>query len=414
MRTPSHPSLPTRRHALRWLGAGLGSTVLGACGGGAVVVVWGETPAAAASGPSQTGALPAVRASAVIVARGLSRPWALVFLPDGRMLVTERTGALRIVSMDGTLSAPVAGVPAVDARGQGGLLDVALDPAFATNRRIYLSYAEAGTGAESGRNGTAVARGVLAADGSSLTDVQVIFRQTPKIDSTAHFGSRLAFAPDGTLFITLGDRFSQRDAAQDLSNTLGKVVRLRADGSVPPDNPFVGRAGVRAEIWSYGHRNVQGAAIHPQTGELWTHEHGPQGGDEVNITRAGRNYGWPKISYGCEYGAPVGNCPPVGGATSGHGMEQPVTYWVPTSIAPCGMAFYTGTLFPSWRGSLFAGALAGQALWRLQLDGDRVVAREALFADLGERIRDVRQGPDGALYLISDGDSAKIYRVQPA
>jgi glucose/arabinose dehydrogenase len=301
----------------------------------------------------------------------------------------------------------------VDARGQGGLLDVALDPAFAANRRVYLSYAEAGTGAEAGRNGTAVARGVLSNDGTRLSDVQVIFRQTPKIDSTAHFGSRLVFAPDGTLFITLGDRFSQRDAAQDLSNTLGKVVRIHPDGSVPKDNPFVGRAGVREEIWSYGHRNVQGAALHPVTGELWTHEHGPQGGDEINITRAGRNYGWPKISYGCEYGAPVGNCPPVGGATSAPGMEQPVTYWVPTSIAPCGMTFYTASVFPQWRGNLFIGALAGQALWRLQLGGNKVVAREALLADLGERIRDVRQGPDGAIYLISDGASAKIYRLQP-
>jgi glucose/arabinose dehydrogenase len=412
MQTPSHPTLPTRRHTLRWLGAGLGSTVLGACGGGAVLV-WGETPASAASNPLPVDTQPAVKVAAVIVASGLSRPWALTFLPDGRMLVTERTGALRIVGLDGKVAAPIAGVPAVDARGQGGLLDVALDPAFAANRRVYLSYAEAGTGAEAGRNGTAVARGVLSNDSTRLSDVQVIFRQTPKIDSTAHFGSRLVFAPDGTLFITSGDRFSQRDAAQDLSNTLGKVVRIHPDGSVPKDNPFVGRAGVREEIWSYGHRNVQGAALHPVTGELWTHEHGPQGGDEVNITRAGRNYGWPKISYGCEYGAPVGNCPPVGGATSAPGMEQPVTYWVPTSIAPCGMAFYTGSVFPQWRGNLFVGALAGQALWRLQLDGNKVVAREALLTDLGERIRDVRQGPDGAIYLISDGASAKIYRLQP-
>ncbi|MGC8507507.1 MAG: PQQ-dependent sugar dehydrogenase [Thiomonas sp.] len=403
---------PPRRRALRWLGAGMGSTALAACGGGAVLV-WGEFPASAASaasGPAARNPQPAVR----IAASGLSRPWALAFLPDGRMLVTERTGALRIVSLDGRIGAPIAGVPAVDARGQGGLLDVALDPGFASNRRIYLSYAEAGSGVDAGRNGTAVARAALSADGTRLNAVQVIFRQTPKIDSTAHFGSRLAFAPDGSLFVTLGDRFTQRDAAQDLSNTLGKVVRIRPDGSVPPDNPFVGRADARPEIWSYGHRNVQGAAIHPTTGELWTHEHGPQGGDEVNITRAGRNYGWPRISYGCEYGAPVGRCTPVGGATSAPGMEQPLTYWVPTSIAPCGMAFYTASLFPQWRGSLFLGALAGQALWRLQLDGNEVVAREALFTDLGERIRDVRQGPDGALYLISDGASAKIYRVQPA
>ncbi|MGA8009671.1 MAG: PQQ-dependent sugar dehydrogenase [Thiomonas sp.] len=403
----------TRRHALRWLGAGLGSTALGACGGGAVLV-WGEAPASAASNPLLPITTPPVKIAVVTVAIGLSRPWALVFLPDGRMLVTERTGELRIVGMDGKASGPIAGVPAVDARGQGGLLDVALDPDFATNRWVFLSYAEAGTGADAGRNGTAVARGSLSADGARLTDVQVIFRQTPKIDSTAHFGGRLVFAPDGRLFVTLGERYSQRDAAQDLSNTLGKVVRINADGSVPPDNPFVGRADARPEIWSYGHRNVQGAAIHPVTRDLWTHEHGPQGGDEVNIDRAGRNYGWPRISYGCEYGAPVGNCPPVGGATSAPGMEQPVTYWVPTSIAPCGMVFYTGGLFPQWRGNLFIGALAGQALWRLQLDGDRVVAREPLLTDLGERIRDVRQGPDGAIYLISDGALAKIYRLQPA
>ena len=382
----------TRRHALRWLGAGAGFATL----------AWGETPA------------PRIEPTAVTVAGGLSHPWSLAFLPDSRMLVTERTGTLRIVTETGAASAPIAGIPAVDARGQGGLLDVALDPAFAANRRVYLSYAEPGSGAESGRNGTAVARGTLAADGTRLANLQVIFRQQPKIASTAHFGSRLAFAPDGTLFITLGDRYTERDAAQDLSNTLGKVVRIHTDGSVPADNPFVGRAGVRPEIWSYGHRNVQGAVLHPVTGELWTHEHGPQGGDEVNITRAGRNYGWPKISYGCEYGAPVGHCTPVGGATSAPGMEQPLTEWVPVSIAPCGMAYYTGALFPGWRGNLFLGALAGQALWRLQLDGNRVVAREALLTDLGERIRDVRQAPDGALYLISDGASAKIYRLQPA
>ncbi|MDY0331524.1 MAG: PQQ-dependent sugar dehydrogenase [Thiomonas sp.] len=262
MQTSFHPILPTRRHTLRWLGAGLGSTLLGACGGGAVLV-WGDSPVEAASNPFPVDMQPAVKVA-------------------------------------GKASAPILGVPGVDARGQGGLLDVALDPDFVGNRRIYLSYA----GAEAGRNGTAVARGVLSADGTRLSDVQVIFRQSPKIDSTAHFGSRLVFAPDGTLFITLGDRYSQRDAAQDLSNTLGKVVRIRADGSVPKDNPFVGRTGAMPEIWSHGHRNVQGAAIHPVTGELWTSEHGPQGGDEVNIDRAGRNYGWPRISYGCEYGAP--------------------------------------------------------------------------------------------------------------
>ena len=382
----------TRRHALRWLGAGAGFATL----------AWGETPE------------PRIEPTAVTVAGGLSHPWSLAFLPDSRMLVTERTGTLRIVTETGAASAPIAGIPAVDARGQGGLLDVALDPAFAANRRVYLSYAEPGSGAESGRNGTAVARGTLAADGTRLANLQVIFRQQPKIASTAHFGSRLAFAPDGTLFITLGERYSQRGQAQNLGNHLGKVVRIRPDGSIPQDNPFAHTAGIMPEIWSYGHRNVQGAAIHPATGELWTSEHGPQGGDEVNIDRAGRNYGWPRISFGCEYGAPVGHCTPVGGAASAPGMEQPVTCWVPTSIAPSGLMFYTGERLPQWRGNLFLGALAGRALWRLRLDGDTVAAREALFTGLNERIRDVRQAPDGSIYLVTDGAAGRILRVQPA
>lgn len=399
-----------RRRALRLVGTALGIGAVSACGGGGVVVVaWGDTPA-----PSPVSSRPGsgqVTVKIATVASGLVNPWGLAFLPDGRLLVTERPGRLRVIGAGGTLSAPVAGVPAVDARGQGGLLDVALDPAFAQNRRVYLSYAEPGTGSDAGRNGTAVARGVLSDDATRIEQVQVIFRQTPKIDSTGHFGCRLVFARDGTLFITLGDRQSQRDAAQTLDNHLGKIVRIRADGSVPPDNPFVGVSGALPEIWSYGHRNVQGAALHPTSGELWCNEHGPQGGDEVNIARAGRNYGWPKVSFGCEYGAPVGNCIPVGGATSAPGMEPPLTHWVPTSIAPSGMAFYTGSRIAAWQGNAFIGALAGQALWRLQLDGDRVVAREALLTDLGERIRDVRMGPDGALYLLTDSGNGRILRL---
>jgi glucose/arabinose dehydrogenase len=350
----------------------------------------------------------------VTVAAGLSYPWSLAFLPDASMLVTERTGTLRHVSADGaTVSAPITGVPAVLFTGQGGLLDVALDRDFARNRRLYLSYVEPGTGAEVGRNGTAVARAVLNADATALDGVEVIFRQAPKVaGSVGHFGGRLVPAPDGLLYVTLGEHQFERDRAQDLGAGHGKVMRIRTDGSVPADNPFVATALAQPTIYSYGHRNPQGAALHPVTGELWTVEHGPQGGDELNRIRAGLNYGWPLVSYGCEYGAQVGNCTPVGGASTGPGFEPPVTYWVPTSIAPSGLAFYTGDRFPEWRGSAFVGALAGQALWRLTLNGNEVVAREALFASLGERIRDVRQGPDGWLYLLTDSSNGRILRVQ--
>ena len=405
-----HADLHTsRRRVLAALGAAAGCGALSACGGGYVVVVWGNVPVVSASPPSP--AQPAPRPIATTYARDLVHPWSLAFLPDGTALVTERPGRMRLVGTDGRLSAPISGLPAVDARGEGGLLDLALDPNFSLNRMVYWSYAEPGTGVDAGRNGTAVARAVLSPDGSSLSDLQVLFRQSPKVDSTAHFGSRLAFARDGTLFITLGERLSRREDAQNLANHLGKVVRIRSDGSVPPDNPFVGQAGAAPEIWSLGHCNVQGAAIDPTSGELWTDEHGPQGGDEVNITRGGRNYGWPRISYGCEEGAPVGACVPVGGQSAAPGLEQPLTYWAPAGIAPSGMAFYTATLFPQWRGSLFIGALAGRALWRLSLVGDRLAAREALFGELGERIRDVRQGPDGALYLLTDDDAGRIVRI---
>jgi glucose/arabinose dehydrogenase len=345
----------------------------------------------------------------VTLAHGLQRPWGLAFLPgferEGRMLVTERPGRLRIVAAKGRLGAPIGGVPKVDARGQGGLLDVALDPKFADNALVYLSYSEPGEGDERGRNGTAVARGRL--EGERLADVQVVFRQRPKIASTNHFGSRLVFARDGRLFVTLGERFSERHAAQDLGNHLGKVVRIEADGRVPADNPFVKTPGAAPEIWSLGHRNVQGATLHPANGQLWTCEHGPQGGDEVNVDEAGKNYGWPVITYGREYvsGAKIGE------GTEKPGMEQPVTDWVP-SIGPSGMAFLTSTRYAGWQGNLFVGALRGQALVRLALDDRKVLKEERLLTTFFERIRDVRQGPDGWLYLLTDNEDGRVVRVE--
>jgi glucose/arabinose dehydrogenase len=339
-------------------------------------------------------------------AKGLAYPWGMAFLPDGRLIVTERPGRMRLVGKDGRLSPPLKGVPAVAAGRQGGLLDVALSPDFASSKLVFISYSEPRSG---GRNGTSVARGRLQidGDGASLADVEVIFRQEPALAGGLHFGSRLAFARDGNLFVTLGERF-QREKAQDLSTHYGKVVRIRPDGSVPADNPFLGKSGARPEVWSWGHRNVQSGAIHPVTGKLWTVEHGARGGDEVNVPLAGRNYGWPVISYGVDYsGAKIG----VGTAKAG--MEQPVYYWDP-SIAPSGMAFYTGDLFPEWKGNLFVGALRGEALHRLVLDGERVVGEEALLRDLGERIRDVRSGPDGALWLLTDNSDGRVLRLVPA
>jgi len=344
----------------------------------------------------------ATRVTVTPVATGLQHPWGLAFLPDGRMLVTERPGRLRYVSPDGALSEPVAGVPAVHAVNQGGLLDIVLDPGFAANATIYLSYAERGEGDE---NGTAVARARLS--GMRLEDVTVIYRQQPKFASGHHFGSRLVFANDGTLFVTQGDRNKLREAVQDLSTDIGKVVRINADGSIPADNPFAGRAGARPEIWSYGHRNIQGAALHPATGELWTHEHGPRGGDEINVTRAGRNYGWPVITYGREYHGPA-----IGEGTAKAGMEQPLHYWVP-SIGPSGMAFHDGRGYPQWKGQLFVGALAARQLVRLELADDGTVRAEERIA-IDERVRDVRVGPDGALYLLTDEDPGRLLRVVPA
>jgi aldose sugar dehydrogenase len=335
------------------------------------------------------------------IATGLEHPWGLAFLPDGRILVTERPGRLRIVDRNGTLSEPLAGVPAVAARGQGGLLDVAIDPRFADNRLVYLSYAEP---ADDGTSGTAVARGRLG--DARLENVQVIYRQTPKVRSNMHFGSRLVFDREGRLFITQGDRYNQRPRVQDLSTTIGKVVRINADGSVPRDNPFVSRQGARPEIWSYGHRNVQAAALHPQTGQLWTVEHGARGGDELNHPEAGKNYGWPVITYGIDYSGVR-----IGEGTQREGMEQPVYYWDPV-IAPSGMTFYTGDAFPAWRGSAFVGSLQPGALVRLIIDNGRVTREERYLGDIG-RVRDVQQGPDGMLYLITDADNGAVLRVSP-
>ncbi len=337
----------------------------------------------------------------VTVASGLEHPWALAWLPDGRMLVTERPGRLRLVDRAGRLSAPLAGVPEVAARGQGGLFDVALDPDFGRTRLVYLSYAEPALLTA----GTAVARARLGE--GRLDDVTVVFRQEPKAAGGLHFGSRLVFGRDGTLFVTTGDR-GRRNDAQALSRHLGKVIRIRPDGGVPGDNPFRGRRGAEPEIWSYGHRNIQGAALHPVTGALWTVEHGAMGGDEVNVPRAGRNYGWPVITYGVDYsGARIGE------GTARAGMEQPVHYWDP-SIAPSGMAFSTGDRYPGWRGSLFVGSLKFGLLVRLDLQGERVTGEERMLQGLGERIRDVRQGPDGLLYLLTDSPAGRILRLEPA
>ena len=340
----------------------------------------------------------------VTVASGLQHPWGLAFLPDGRMLVTERPGRMRIIAPDGALGEPLQGLPKVEAARQGGLLDVAIDPKFGDNAMVYWSYSEADPDGGPG-NSTAVARGKL--EGNRLSNVQVIFRQAPKFSSSLHFGSRLAFARDGRLFITLGDRFGRRDDAQLLANHHGKIVRIEADGKVPADNPFVGQAGARPEIWSVGHRNVQGAAIHPVTGELWATEHGPQGGDELNLVEAGKNYGWPVITYGANYGTGT----KIGEGTAKAGMEQPLTYWVP-SIATSGLAFLSSDRYPGWQGNAFTGGLAGQVLVRLELDGRKVVKEHRLLQDLGERIRDVRQGPDGWLYVLTDSANGRVIRLE--
>lgn len=339
------------------------------------------------------------------IATGLAYPWGLGFLPDGRMIVTEKPGRIRLVSREGQLSPPLTGTPDVWFSGQGGLLDIAVDKSYAQNNTIYICYAER----TSGGGRTTVARGKVTEGGPpKLSDVRVIFRQEGPLSSGYHFGCRIAQAPDNTLFVSLGDHYSARDQAQTLNNHIGKVVRINTDGSAPKDNPFVGRDDAKPEVWSYGHRNSQSLAFNPASGDLWEIEHGPRGGDEVNIIGKGKNYGWPVIGYGIDYsGAKIHD------ATSKPGMEQPVKYWVP-SIAPSGMAFYTGDLFPKWKGSLFVGALAGQMLVRLPLTGNTVGSEERLLQNLNERIRDVRQGPDGALWLLTDSTAGRILRVTPA
>lgn len=339
------------------------------------------------------------------IASGLEHPWAVAFMPDGRMLVTERAGRLRLVTAGGEVSPPIAGLPEIAARGQGGLLDVAIGPTFASDRLIYWTYAEPREGDESG---TSVARGRLSEDGARLDSVEVIFRQTPSYRSNGHFGSRLVFDGEGRLFVALGDRQrdSARPLAQDNATHIGKVVRIDPDGSAPADNPFVGARNARAENWSLGHRNIQGAALHPQTGLLWTIEHGTQGGDELNIVRPGLNYGWPIIAYGTEYnGGPIGE-----GIAVREGLEQPIYYWDPV-IAPGGMLFYGGELFP-WRGDILIAGLRARALVRLQLNGERVVAEERFELGVG-RMRDVAEAPDGALWIVTDEDNGGLYRLTP-
>jgi glucose/arabinose dehydrogenase len=345
----------------------------------------------------------AAQPTPVTVAHGLVNPWALAFLSDGRMLVTERPGRLRIVTADGRVGEPVQGLPPVAATGQCGLLDVVVDPKFADTRLVYWTFAEAGEGG----NGTAVARGRL--DGNRLSDVQIIFRQLPKVSSSLHCGSRIVFARDGRLFVGLGERFSRKDDAQTLDNHLGKIVRIEPDGRAPADNPFVGAPGARAEIFSRGHRNIQGMALHPGTGELWASEHGPQGGDEINLIEAGHNYGWPVVTFGRNYGSGTR----IGEEGPKPGFEQPLKVWLPTSIAPSGMAFVTSDRYPGWKGSLLVGALRGEVLVRLTLDGRRIIGEEQLLKNLNARIRDVRQGPDGYIYVVTDSNDGRVIRLEP-
>ncbi len=387
----------------------------------------------AANSPEQKPAFPGqTRACAVktgtefevtVLARGLNRPWAVEPLPGGGFLITEKAGQMRIVSADGQVGEPIAGLlpvgqggvsgesgqgglPPITARGQGGLLDVALSPEFEKDRVIYWSFSEQ----REGGSGTSVARGTLTPDRKKLEQVRVIFRSMPTYDNGLHFGSRLAFGPDGKLYVTLGDRFDRatmRPKAQTLDNHIGKIVRINPDGSVPDDNPFSGTEGALPEIWTLGHRNLQSASFDDQ-GRLWTIEHGARGGDELNLIEKGTNYGWPVISYGEEYsGDPI-----PGGITAKEGLEQPVYYWDPV-IAPSGAQFYTGAAFPEWRGSIFIGGLASQRLVRLVIKDDRVAGEEHLLTDRGQRVRDVRQGPDGFLYMVTDHAEGELWRISP-
>ncbi len=358
-----------------------------------------------------------------VLAKGLERPWAVEPLPDGDLLITEKPGRLRIVSSKGEIGAPIGGLlpvgsggvsaasgqgglPPITARGQGGLLDVALSPNFSRDRTIFWSFSEQ----REGGSGTSVARGRLTEDRRNLDQVRVIFRALPTYNNGLHFGSRLAFGPDGMLYITLGDRFDKaitRPQAQHLNSHLGKIIRIKPDGSVPADNPFARQSGALLEIWTLGHRNIQSAAF-DERGRLWTVEHGAKGGDELNLIERGKNYGWPVATYGEEYsGEPI-----PGAVTAREGYEQPVYYWDPV-IAPSGMQFYTGDAFPAWRGSLFVGGLASQRLVRLVVEGDRVVGEEHLLAERGKRVRDVRQGPDGALYVVTDESDGELWKITP-
>jgi len=347
-----------------------------------------------------------VKPRVIILNDKLIRPWGLTFLPDNRMLVTEKGGSMKILNVDGSPELEIVdGLPVVDATGQGGLLDVELDPDFTTSPWIYWTYTEPGSGIEEGFSGTAVARGRFI--DNTIQNVEVIYRQVPKVRGTGHFGSRLVFSKDKTLFVTLGER-QKFNPAQDLTTSLGKVIRINRDGTVPADNP--GIDGALPEIWSYGHRNPQGASLRPGTDELWITEHGPQGGDELNLIVKGGNYGWPLVSYGCNYGDPVGDACRIGGGTHTPDHIEPISYWVPVSIAPAGMIFYTGEGFPQWNGNVFIGALAGKALWRIKLDGGTEVEREPLLLELEERIRDVEQGPDGWIYLLTD--SGKLIQIR--
>ena len=341
------------------------------------------------------------------IAEGLENAWGMAFLPDGSMLVTERPGRMRIVSADGKVGEPLSGLPKIFAQGQGGLLDVVLAPDFATSKKIYFSYSEPGEGSESKLNSTAVSFATL--NGNKLENLTRVFSQQPKVSSSNHYGSRLVWAPDGTLFITLGERYSEKDKAQTLDNHQGKVVRINADGSVPKDNPFVKTTGALPEIWSYGHRNMQGAAINPISKELWTGEHGPQGGDELNIDRAAKNYGWPVITYGENYGGGK-----IGEGTHKAGMEQPIYKWVP-SIATAGFIFYTGDKFPQWKNNILLTSLREKTFVRLVVDGEKITQEERLLTkEVDERLRHVVQGPDGLVYLLTDESKGGIYQLSPA
>ena len=361
-----------------------------------VVIAQGQV----ATYPSEKG-----KVSVTVIKQGLDHPWGLAFLPDQKgMLVTERPGRLRVLKSDGSVSNPIAGLPDVYNRSQGGLMDVALSPSFAEDRLIYLSYSEGG--GEDDKAGTAVGRGTLSADMTRVEGFTVIFRQEPKLSTGAHFGSRLVFDQQGYLFIALGEN-NQRITAQELDKLQGKLVRIKADGTVPNDNPFVGQSGARPEIWSYGHRNQQGAALNPWTGQVWTNEHGPRGGDEVNIPLAGKNYGWPLATHGINYSyTPI----PEAKGKDVPGTEQPLYVWE-KSPGVSGMAFYSADRFPAWKNSLFIGALAQESLIRLQLEGNKVVHEERLLEEKGARIRDVRQGPDGYLYVLTDSSEGEVLKI---